>query len=270
MASPTARLSHLRVALCSGTSSTSKTCAEVIGASGDDTTRKVILVTGCTSGLGKALCETYVEMGHRVVGCGRRKKRIDAMTATLGSDHIFGVCDTADENSVARWCGAVLEQLDGKGPDVLINNAGVSGDEAQGIPLWDVPKETWDSVMGVNVHGILNVMRHIVPSMVQAGRGLIVNISSGTGHSSFDASGNGVYSTSKWCVESISKCVAMTLPEPLICVPFAPGVVRTEMTDADVPDATEWAVLAAPFILNLGDSPAKEDFNGTSMVRCTL
>ena len=67
-------------------------------------------------------------------------------------------------------------------------------------------------------------------------------------------------------VESISKCVAMTLPEPLICVPFAPGVVRTEMTDADVPDATEWAVLAAPFILNLGDCPAKEDFNGTSVV----
>jgi NAD(P)-dependent dehydrogenase (short-subunit alcohol dehydrogenase family) len=152
---------------------------------------------------------------------------------------------------------------------VLINNAGVSGDDAQGKPLWEVPKETWDSVMNVNVHGILNVMRHIVPAMVEAGSGLVVNMSSGTGHSTFDSSGNGVYSTSKWCVESISKCVAMTLPEPVICVPFAPGVVRTEMTDADVPDATEWAVLAAPFILNLGDSPAKEGFNGTSMVRAT-
>jgi hypothetical protein len=46
-------------------------------------------------------------------------------------------------------------------------------------------------------------------------------------------------------------------------------VVRTEMTDSDVPDAKEWAVLAAPFILNLGDAPAKEDFNGTSVVRST-
>ena len=206
-------------------------------------------------------------MGHRVVGCGRRADRIRVMAAALGGDHIFGVCDTADEGSVAQWRATVLAQLDGVAPDVLINNAGVSGDAAKGMPLWEVPKRTWDSVLDVNVHGILNVMRHIVPSMVDAGSGLIVNISSGTGHSTFDSSGNGVYSTSKWCVESISKCIAMTLPEPLICVPFAPGVVRTEMNNTDVPDAKEWAVLAAPFILNLGDSPAKEDFNGTSMVR---
>jgi NAD(P)-dependent dehydrogenase (short-subunit alcohol dehydrogenase family) len=204
-------------------------------------------------------------MGHRVVGCGRRAGRIREMGAALGGDHIFGVCDTADESSVAQWSATVLQQL-GSAPDVLINNAGVSGDGAQGMPLWEVPKETWDSVMDVNVHGILNMMRYIVPAMVEAGSGLIVNVSSGTGHSTFDSTGNGVYSTSKWCVESISKCVAMTLPEPLICVPFAPGVVRTEMTDADVPDATEWAVLAAPFILNLGDCPAQEDFNGTSVV----
>ena len=255
------RLSHLRAAL--GHSTTSSAAPAAAGG----VARKVIIVTGCTSGLGKALCESYAQMGHRVVGCGRRADRIHAMAAALGGDHIFGVCDTADEGSVAQWSATVLAQLDGVAPDVLINNAGVSGDAAKGMPLWEVPKRTWDSVLDVNVHGILNVMRHIVPSMVDAGSGLIVNISSGTGHSTFDSSGNGVYSTSKWCVESISKCIAMTLPEPLICVPFAPGVVRTEMNNTDVPDAKEWAVLAAPFILNLGDSPAKEDFNGTSMVR---
>ena len=258
---PTARrLSHLRAALRHSTSSAAPAAAGGVA-------RKVIIVTGCTSGLGKALCGSYAQMGHRVVGCGRRADRIRVMAAALGGDHIFGVCDTADEGSVAQWSATVLAQLDGVAPDVLINNAGVSGAAAKGMPLWEVPKRTWDSVLDVNVHGILNVMRHIVPSMVDAGSGLIVNISSGTGHSTFDSSGNGVYSTSKWCVESISKCIAMTLPEPLICVPFAPGVVRTEMNNTDVPDAKEWAVLAAPFILNLGDSPAKEDFNGTSMVR---
>ena len=103
------------------------------------------------------------------------------------------------------------------------------------------------------------------------GSGLIVNLSSGSGHSTFDATGDGVYSTSKWAVESISKCVAMSLPAPLLCVPFAPGIVRTEMNSSEqYPTAEEWAVLAAPYILNLMDAPSSEAFNGTSMVRTTI
>ena len=103
------------------------------------------------------------------------------------------------------------------------------------------------------------------------GSGLIVNLSSGSGHSTFDATGDGVYSTSKWAVESISKCVAMSLPAPLLCVPFAPGIVRTEMNSSEqYPTAEEWAVLAAPYILNLMDAPSSEAFNGTSMVRRTI
>ena len=221
--SATARLRQLRATLCCGPAAPATAPAPTAAAAGG-VARKIIVVTGCTSGLGQALCESYVEMGHRVVGCGRRAERIATMADALGGDHLFDVCDTADEGSVAPWAASVLERLDGAAPDVLINNAGVSGDHAQGVPLWEVSKDTWDSVLDVNVHGILNVMRHLVPAMVQAGSGLIVNTSSGTGHSTFDASGNGVYSTSKWAVESISKCVAMTLPEPLICVPFAPGV----------------------------------------------
>ena len=90
------------------------------------------------------------------------------------------------------------------------------------------------------------------------GSGLIVNLSSGSGHSTFDATGDGVYSTSKWAVESISKCVAMSLPAPLLCVPFAPGIVRTEMNSSEqYPTAEEWAVLAAPYILNLMDAPLR-------------
>jgi NADP-dependent 3-hydroxy acid dehydrogenase YdfG len=225
--------------------------------------RKTIVVTGCTSGLGLALVENYARMGHRVVGCGRRADRIKELAARLGGDHVLGVCAVDDEQSVRAWAAEVLGSVGGI--DVLINNAGVS--DGGGQDLWTVPRETWERVLGTNVHGILNVMRALVPSMVARGRGLIVNISSGTGHSTFDSSGNGVYSTSKWAVESISKCMAMSLPAGLICVPWAPGIVKTEMNTNDkVPTATEWGVTAAPLILNLGDSPTAEDNNGTSLI----
>ena len=189
--------------------------------------RKTIVVTGCTSGLGLALAEAYAAMGHRVVGCGRREDRIAELAARLGGDHVLGVCAVDDEASVAAWAVHALSVVP-EGIDVLINNAGVS--DGGGQDLWTVPRETWEKVLDTNVHGILNVMRHLVPSMVErGGEGLIVNISSGTGHSTFDSSGNGVYSTSKWAVESISKCMAMSLPPGIICVPWAPGIVRTEV-----------------------------------------
>ena len=149
--------------------------------------RKTILVTGCTSGLGLALVENYARMGHRVVGCGRRADRIADLASRLGGDHIFGVCDTSDEDSVMQWAAEVLAEV--RQLDVLINNAGVSA--GQGMPLWEVPKGTWDQVLGVNVHGVLNILRCFVPAMLKQSKGLIVNISSGTGHSTFDASGNG-------------------------------------------------------------------------------
>ena len=227
-------------------------------------TRKTIVVTGCTSGLGAALVENYVKLGHRVVGCGRRPERIAQLQKQYDGDHCFAVCDVADEASVASWARSVLSEVSSC-VDVLINNAGI--EMGGGIPLWTVSKETWDKVFSVNVHGVLNVMRYIVPAMVKRGSGLIVNISSGTGHSTFDSTGNGVYSTSKWAVESISKCVAMTLPPGIICVPWAPGIVKTEMNTSDkYPTARQWGVIAAPLILNLGDSPSAEEFNGASMV----
>ena len=68
---------------------------------------------------------------------------------------------------MAEWAAGVLAALgEGNAPDVLINNAGINGDGAAGLPLWEVPKEVWDGVIDVNVHGVLNVMRHFVPAMV--------------------------------------------------------------------------------------------------------
>ena len=164
--------------------------------------------------------------------------------------------------SVGRWAAAVLEAL-GSGPDVLINNCGSERrrrseqrDRAAGVPaalggpkghlgsrpLDQRPRNPQHHAPFRPRNGERNAWFRRwfgsgcdlgVGPQVARGSGLIVNLSSGSGHSTFDATGDGVYSTSKWAVESISKCVAMSLPAPLLCVPFAPGIVRTEMNSSE-------------------------------------
>jgi NADP-dependent 3-hydroxy acid dehydrogenase YdfG len=135
----------------------------------------------------------------------------------------------------------------------LCLDAGVSA--GNNVMPWDVPAEDWKYVLDVNVHGVLNMIRHFVPAMVARNKGFIVNTSSGLGHSSNP--NQSVYSTSKWAVESLSKSIALGLPDGCMCVPLAPGVVRTEMnTNAAFPTAAEWSAVAAPWILNLWTSPA--------------
>jgi len=218
-----------------------------------------ILVTGCTSGLGLALVEQYVEQGHTVIGCGRRADRIADLSERFPSA-IFAVVDASDEAAVKDWSESLTAA--GHKVDVLINNAGVGA--GAGLKVWEVPAEDWTSVLNVNVHGILHMIRYFVPPMVESNKGFIVNISSGLGHSSNPT--NAVYSTSKWAVESLSKSLALGLPEGCMCVPLAPGVVRTEMNpNPRFPTAKEWSAVAAPWILNLWTSPAARDFNGASM-----
>ena len=201
----------------------------------------------------------YIEQGHTVIGCGRRSDRIADLSARFPSG-IFAVVDASDETAVKDWSESLAAA--GHKVDVLINNAGVGA--GAGKKVWEVPSEDWTKVLDVNVHGILHMIRYFVPPMVESNKGFIVNISSGLGHSSNPT--NAVYSTSKWAVESLSKSLALGLPDGCMCVPLAPGVVRTEMNQNDqFPTAAEWSAVAAPWILNLWTSPASRDFNGASM-----
>ena len=99
-------------------------------------------------------------------------------TKRFGPPHRFDPVDVADDAAVARWAKSVL--ADGGAPDLLLNNAAIVNRNA---PLVDVPPDEFSRVIDINIKGIYHVIRHFVPAMIERGKGVIVNFSSGWGRS---------------------------------------------------------------------------------------
>jgi len=213
-----------------------------------------ILITGVTRGLGRALAEFYIAQGHTVIGCGRGADRILDLRFAHPAPHDFAVVDVADPSKVELWSEKVLA-VHGA-PDILINNAGLMNNPA---PLWDVPAAEFSKVIDVNVKGPANVIRAFVPAMVNANRGIIVNLSSGWGRS---VSPNvAPYCASKWAVEGMTKALAEELPSTMAAVALNPGVIDTDMLRQCWADdassyakADKWVKEAGPFILKIESS----------------
>ncbi len=213
---------------------------------------KLILLTGATRGLGRALLDEFARSGHTVFGCGRSAEDIAALQAAYPAPHAFAAVDVADPAAVDAWAVRLL--ADHGPPDLLINNAGLINAPA---PLWDVPAAEAEAVIRVNVLGIMNVVRAFVPAMIAAGRGVVVNLSSGWGRSTSPEVAP--YCASKWAVEGLTRALAEELPRPLAAVAVSPGAVDTDMLRrvwgegaGASPDAARWAPRAAAFLLGLG------------------
>ena len=212
---------------------------------------KLIVLTGATRGLGLALTEKFVELGHTVCGCGRSREGIEALRRRFGSPHDFAVVDVSQEHQVEPWAARVLSSRGA--PDLLINNAAVIN---QNAPLWQVPAEEFNMVIDVNVKGVANVIRHFVPAMVARKAGVIVNFSSGWGRSV--AEEVAPYCASKWAIEGLTLALAEELPRPMAAVPLNPGIIDTDMlrscyggSASRYPSPKKWAEQAAPLILGL-------------------
>ncbi|MFQ5733394.1 MAG: SDR family oxidoreductase [Planctomycetaceae bacterium] len=213
---------------------------------------RTIVVTGCTRGLGRALTGRFVDAGHTVVGCGRSTDRIEQLREEFGSPHRFDAVDVRDDAAVGAWAGRILADLEP--PDLLVNNAALINANA---PLWDVPADAFSAVIDVNVKGVVNVIRHFVPAMIERRRGVIVNFSSGWGRSTSPEVAP--YCATKWAVEGLTKALASELPDGMAAVPLNPGIIDTEMLRScfgsgagHYPNADEWGRVAAPFLLELG------------------
>jgi len=212
---------------------------------------RVVVVTGATRGIGRALSSRLVELGHTVLGCGRSQAGIDELSAIFGNPHRFDAVDVADWPEVDAWATAVLSEM--PAPDLLINNAGVVNRNA---PLWEVPAEEFSRVLDVNVGGTANVIRAFLPAMIEHGRGIIVNMSSGWGRST--SPDVAPYCASKWAIEGLTQALAQELPAGLAAVAVSPGVVDTDMlrscwadSAAACPSPEEWAPRAVGFLLGL-------------------
>jgi NAD(P)-dependent dehydrogenase (short-subunit alcohol dehydrogenase family) len=218
-------------------------------------TSKVIVLTGCTRGLGRALVPHFLAAGHAVAGCGRSKTHIADITKALtdgASRSLFTAVDVKVFAAVMAWAEVVVNQFGP--PDLLVNNAAVMNTPA---PLWAVPAGEFDHLIDVNVKGVANVIRAFVPAMVARKSGVVVNLSSGWGRSTSPEVAP--YCASKYAVEGMTLALSQELPKGMAAVPLNPGVIDTDMLRqawADgasaYPSAENWAARAAPFLLQLG------------------
>ena len=212
----------------------------------------MVVITGVARGLGRALALEFAAQGHRVAGCSRNEKKLQSLSNELGDLHVLQAVDVTDDQAIAGWAEEVLGELGA--PDLLINNAAVIN---RNRFLWDLEAAEFDEVIDTNIKGVANVIRHFFKPMAKAGRGVIVNFSSGWGRSTSPEVAP--YCATKWAIEGLTQSLAQELPEGMAAVPLNPGVINTDMlrscfgpSAADFPSTEEWAEMAVPFLLALG------------------
>jgi len=203
---------------------------------------KVVLVTGGTSGIGKATAIEFARAGAKVVLSGRREKegaQVVAEIKKLGGEAAFVRADIAKDADVKAMVKFAVDKF-GK-IDIAFNNAGV---EWVG-PLDQATEAEYHRVFDTNVWGVLNSMRHEIPVMLKNGGGIIVNTSSVAGHVGFPQVS--VYIASKHAVEGLTKSVALEFAKQNIRInAVAPGPITTEMWDRFAREAKEQITATIP------------------------
>ncbi|MEZ5323744.1 MAG: SDR family oxidoreductase [Verrucomicrobiales bacterium] len=212
---------------------------------------KVVCITGCTRGLGRAMAERFAADGWTVAGCGRTEEAIGQMRAAMPEPHVFATCDVSDLESVANF-GAEVRATVGT-PDLLLNNAAIINANA---PLWEVTEDEFARVIDINIKGVHAVIRQFLPSMLQRGSGVIVNFSSGWGRSTSPEVAP--YCATKWAIEGLTQALSQELPRGLAAVALNPGIIDTEMLRScfgsgagAYSSAVDWARTAVPFLQKL-------------------
>ncbi|MEW6749672.1 MAG: SDR family oxidoreductase [Candidatus Latescibacterota bacterium] len=192
---------------------------------------RVALVTGASSGIGRATAARFAREGAVVVALARRQGRLDELHAEHPTVEPFP-CDVTDHEALARSVAQTVERH-GR-VDILVNNAGMSYYKR----LQESALEEWRHTMAVNLEAMYVLAKLVVPHMVGQGYGRIVNVSS---IQSFATEAVvGAYAATKGAIGAWSRSLAVDLAEHGILVNVvAPGFVRTEMSVIDGVDETQ-------------------------------
>lgn len=182
---------------------------------------KIILLTGASSGIGEATARRLVQAGHHLVIGARRIERLQALRDELGNIDCLAV-DVTRAEDLAQMAQFALQQYDRI--DVLINNAGIMPLS----PLAALKMEEWRQTIDVNVHGVLNGIAAVLPTMQQQRAGQIINVASIGAHAVFPLSA--VYCASKFAVRAISDGLRQESDYIRVTV-VSPGVVASELAD---------------------------------------
>ena len=185
-----------------------------------------VLVTGASSGIGRATAIEFARRGHQVFAAARREEVLADLAAATPNVRAIGL-DVTDAGSVRQAWGKIDASTGGAGVDVLVNNAGfaLSG-PIEALADADVQRQ-----FGTNVFGLLTMTRAVLPAMRSRGSGRIINISSLVGRTTFG--GMGVYGATKYAVEALSDALRQEVAGfGIKVVIIEPGFVATSLGEA--------------------------------------
>lgn len=189
---------------------------------------KVVILTGASSGMGRAGALRFAEEGAKVVAVARRKERLEELVEASKnlSGQIYAIAgDVSKDEAINR---IVKETIDKFGRiDVLVNNAGILDDYLSADNMTD---EIWNKVLDVNLTGPMKLIRSVIKYMIEQGSGNIINIASIGGL--YGARGGMAYVTSKHGMLGMTKHIGYMFQDKGIrCNAIAPGSVKTEIGD---------------------------------------
>lgn len=189
--------------------------------------KKLVIITGASSGIGEATARTFAAAGHPLLLLARRVERLEALALPNT------LCRKVDVTDRKAMVAAVREAEAAFGPaDCLVNNAGVMllGQLATQNP------EEWQTMMDVNIMGVLNGIHAVLEGMVARKGGTIINISSVAGRKTFPS--HAAYCATKFGVHALTENVREEVaPHNVRCIIIAPGAVETELLSHTTSDA---------------------------------
>jgi NADP-dependent 3-hydroxy acid dehydrogenase YdfG len=182
------------------------------------TSTRTAVVTGASSGIGAATARHLAAAGFHVFCAARRTDRIEELAAEIGGTAV--ACDVTDEESVASLATAVGDRL-----DVLVNNAG--GAFGGASPVGQSDSDAWRRMYEVNVIGLMQVTRALLPALLASGDGVILNVGSTAGRVAYE--GGAGYTAAKHGTQVVNETLRLELfDQPVRVMEIAPGMVKTE------------------------------------------
>ena len=190
--------------------------------------KKIVLITGATSGIGEACARKFAQNGDKVILTGRNQARMTAIADELkaqGAEVLTLMFDVRDREAARK----AIESLPAEWQeiDVLVNNAGL----ALGLePEFEGNSDDWDGMIDTNVKGLLTMTRLIVPGMVARNRGHVINMGSVAGEAAY--AGGNVYCATKAAVKALSDGLRIDVANTAVRVTnLKPGLVETNFSN---------------------------------------